>query len=45
MLSYKLGRSVHWDGASETILNDTFANTLLRREYRLGCRYPDPHLL
>jgi predicted dehydrogenase len=45
MLSYKLGRSVQWDGASETILNDTFANTLLRREYRLGYRYPEPHLL
>jgi predicted dehydrogenase len=42
MLSYKLGRSVHWDGVSESIVNDSFANTLLRREYRLGYRYPDP---
>jgi predicted dehydrogenase len=45
MLSYKLGRSVQWDGAREVIVNDSFANTLLRREYRLGYKYPVPELV
>jgi predicted dehydrogenase len=40
MLSLKLGRSVQWDGQSEAIRGDAFANTLLRRDYRPGYDYP-----
>ena len=41
MLSYKLGRSVTWDGARETCLGDAEANKLLRREYRKPWVYPE----
>jgi hypothetical protein len=34
MLSYKIGRSVKWDGQKEQIIGDPEANKLLRREYR-----------
>ncbi|WP_234736595.1 Gfo/Idh/MocA family protein [Tellurirhabdus bombi] len=40
MLSYKLGRSVAWDGEKEQILNDPEANKLLRRDYRGEWKYP-----
>jgi predicted dehydrogenase len=40
MLSWKLGRSVRWDGDRETIPNDPDANKLLRREYRAPWAYP-----
>ena len=40
MLSYKLGRSVRWDGAREVIENDVAANELLRRPYRAPWTYP-----
>lgn len=40
MLSYKLGRSVRWDGDKERILNDDQANALLQREYRGPWTYP-----
>lgn len=40
MLSYKLGRSLEWDGEKEVILNDPQANTLLRRAYRGPWQYP-----
>jgi len=40
MLSYKIGRSVAWDGEKEIILNDPEANKLLRREYRGQWEYP-----
>jgi predicted dehydrogenase len=40
MLSYKLGRSLEWDGAKERIVGDDAANKLLRREYRKGWEYP-----
>ena len=40
MLSYKLGRSVRWDGAKERIIDDADANALLRREYRGPWVYP-----
>ena len=40
MLSYKLGRSVEWDGASEECVGDAAANQLLRRAYRQGWEYP-----
>lgn len=40
MISYKLGRSIEWDGARERIVGDEAANKLLRREYRKGWEYP-----
>ncbi len=41
MLSYKLGRSVEWDGRKEVCVNDAEANKLLRREYRKPWVYPE----
>jgi predicted dehydrogenase len=38
MLSWKLGRSVDWDG--EKIINDAEANALLQRKYRGEWQYP-----
>lgn len=40
MLSYKLGRSIEWDGSKEIILNDPEANKLLYRDYRGEWEYP-----
>jgi len=40
MLSYKLGRSIEWDGNQEIILNDPEANKLLYRDYRGEWEYP-----
>ncbi|MEZ6064448.1 MAG: Gfo/Idh/MocA family oxidoreductase [Planctomycetaceae bacterium] len=40
MLSYKLGRSVKWDGEKEEFPNDPEANALLQREYRGPWEYP-----
>lgn len=40
MLSYKLGRSVEWDGDKEECVGDPAANKLLQREYRKGWEYP-----
>ncbi|WP_420154277.1 Gfo/Idh/MocA family protein [Siphonobacter sp.] len=40
MLSYKLGRSINWDGQKELVLNDDEANKLLRRDYRGQWQYP-----
>jgi len=40
MLSYKIGRSVQWDGEKERIVGDPDANKLLRREYRKPWVYP-----
>jgi hypothetical protein len=40
MLSYKLGRSVQWDGEREVIIGDPEANQLLSREYRKPWVYP-----
>jgi predicted dehydrogenase len=40
MLSYKLGRSLEWDGLKEECVGDPEANKLLRREYRKGWEYP-----
>jgi len=40
MISQKLGRSLEWDGESETFPNDTEANKLLRRDYRAPWEYP-----
>jgi predicted dehydrogenase len=41
MLSYKLGRSIAWDGEKEQILGDAQANKLLGREYRKPWEYPE----
>lgn len=41
MLSYKLGRSIEWDGQKEVIVNDPEANKLLRRDYRGSWKYPN----
>jgi predicted dehydrogenase len=40
MISYRVGRSIEWDGAKERIVGDDAANKLLRREYRKGWEYP-----
>lgn len=40
ILSWKLGRSVKWDGENETCPGDAEANALLRREYRTPWVYP-----
>ncbi|MCA8999648.1 MAG: Gfo/Idh/MocA family oxidoreductase, partial [Planctomycetaceae bacterium] len=40
MLSYKLGRSIDWDGEKELIPGDDEANALLQREYRGEWEYP-----
>lgn len=40
MLSYKLGRSVDWDGEKQLIKNDPAANKLLQRAYRGEWKYP-----
>ena len=40
MLSWKLGRSVEWDGEKGSIKNDTEANKLLSRAYRGEWKYP-----
>lgn len=40
MLSYKLGRSIQWDGVKEQIIDDPEANRLLRRDYRAPWVYP-----
>lgn len=40
MISYRIGRSIEWDGANERIVGDDAANKLLRREYRKSWEYP-----
>jgi predicted dehydrogenase len=40
MLSWKLGRSVRWDGEKEQIVGDAEANKLLSRAYRGPWKYP-----
>jgi predicted dehydrogenase len=40
MISYRLGRSIEWDGVKEVIPGDAAANQLLRRAYRKGWEYP-----
>jgi predicted dehydrogenase len=40
MLSYKLGRSIAWDGSKEQIPDDPAANELLARKYREPWKYP-----
>ena len=40
MISYKLGRSIQWDGHNENIIGDAEANRMLRRKYRGNWAYP-----
>jgi predicted dehydrogenase len=40
MLSYKLGRSIRWDGEKEQVIGDVAANQLLSRQYRAPWVYP-----
>lgn len=40
MLSAKVGRSVRWDGATNSITGDQEASKLLRRDYRGQWKYP-----
>ena len=40
MLSWKLGRSIAWDGEKQLIINDAEANKLLQRKYRGEWVYP-----
>lgn len=40
MISYKLGRSIEWNGEKERIVKDVEANNMLKREYRGDWQYP-----
>src|SRR5688572_28466110 len=40
MLSWKLGRSIAWDGEKQLVINDAEANALLQRQYRGEWLYP-----
>lgn len=40
MMSYKLGRSIDWDGRSQMVVNDAEAQTLMIRSYRAPWEYP-----
>ena len=40
MISYKLGRSIQWDGEKEKFVNDNEANSLLGKEYLNGWSLP-----
>ncbi len=40
MLSFKLGRSIRWDGEKETVTGDPEAAKLLSRKYRAPWEYP-----
>jgi predicted dehydrogenase len=40
MISWRVGRSVEWDGAKEEIIGDAKANELLARKYREPWKYP-----
>ncbi len=41
MISFRLGRSLRWDGEREVILDDPEANRLMRRPYRSPWQYPE----
>jgi hypothetical protein len=40
MISWRVGRSIEWDGDRETIVGDAEAAGLLSRPYRPGWEYP-----
>lgn len=41
MISWRVGRSIQWDGEKETIVGDAEAAKLLSRPYRSGWQYPE----
>lgn len=41
-LSMKVGRSITWDGAAQTAVNDPEVSALLRRPYRQPWTHPEP---
>lgn len=41
MISWKVGRSINWDGSKETIVGDAEAAKLLSRPYRTPWVYPE----
>jgi hypothetical protein len=41
MASWRLGRSLQWDGAKETVVGDAEASKLLSRAYRAPWKYPE----
>ena len=41
-LSMELGRTLHWDGTAERVIDDDHANTRLQREYRAPWEHPTP---
>jgi hypothetical protein len=41
MMSYKLGRSVKWDGEKQMVVNDAEAEKLMSRAYRAPWEYPE----
>jgi predicted dehydrogenase len=41
MASWRLGRSLQWDGAKETVVGDAEAAKLLSRPYRAPWKYPE----
>ena len=41
IMSFKLGRSILWDGQTDRVVNDAEANRLLRRDYRAPWKYPE----
>lgn len=41
MVSWRVGRSIEWDGSKEQVINDPKANELLQRPYRAPWKYPE----
>jgi predicted dehydrogenase len=41
MISYRTGRSLQWDGRKGVIVDDDYANLLLRDDYQGGYIFPD----
>jgi hypothetical protein len=40
-MTYKLGRSVYWNGEKQIIVNDPEAKKLMSRAYRAPWEYPE----
>ena len=41
IISYKLGRSVRWDGEKQTVIGDGEAVAMMSRKYRAPWKYPE----
>jgi hypothetical protein len=41
-IALKVGRTLHWDSATHTVIGDEEANRLLRRDYRAPWLHPEP---